>query len=308
LLVGGDGEDRLIGGDGNDTMIGGEGSDIFSAGDGDDVVYGGYSQAFAQQVLDALPAAGSLNALAQMYGVGLKLLQSWSASQAASITNGVAPVYFDEASKDWIWGDAGNDELHGGAGADVIQGGIGNDLIFGDSDDDFLDGAAGVDTVNGGTGSDTLEGGDGNDVLSGDDGNDSLSGGLGADVLDGGSGDDTLVGGPGTDTMTGGLGSDRFKFTQVGDSSSAIDQILDFDPLFDRIDLALVDANAQTAGNGVFSFIGGRPFSVTSAGQLRYETAPNGLLLKADVNGDGVADFQIELVGVTSLVAANFFL
>jgi len=31
-------------------------------------------------------------------------------------------------------------------------------------------------------------------------------------------------------------------------------------------------------------------------------------LLKADVNGDGVADFQIELVGVTSLVAANFFL
>jgi Ca2+-binding RTX toxin-like protein len=235
-------------------------------------------------------------------------VQSWSASQTAALANGLEPVYFDEASKDWIWGDAGNDELHGGAGADVIQGGIGNDVLFGDSDDDFVDGAAGTDTVNGGTGSDSLEGGDGNDVLSGDDGNDSLGGGLGSDVLDGGHGDDTLVGGAGADSMTGGLGSDRFRYTQTGDSSSAMDEILDFDPLFDRIDLASVDANAQTAGNGIFSFIGDRPFSVTSAGQLRYETAPNGLMLKADVNGDGVADFQLELVGVTSLVAANFIL
>jgi Ca2+-binding RTX toxin-like protein len=298
----------LIGGAGDDMLIGGEGSDIVSAGEGDDVAYGGYSQAFAQEVLDALPAAGNLTALAQMYGVTLKLLQSWSASQTAALANGVVPLYFDEASRDWLWGDAGNDELHGGAGADVIQGGIGNDLLFGDSDDDFVDGAAGTDTVNGGTGSDSLEGGDGNDLLFGDDGNDSLSGGLGNDVLDGGVGDDTLVGGPGADTITGGFGSDRFKFTQTGDSSGASDQIMDFDPLYDRIDLGEIDANGQTSGNGIFSFIGDSPFSVRSAGQLRYEAGPNGLLLRADVNGDGVADFQLELIGVTSLVAANFIL
>jgi serralysin len=127
-------------------------------------------------------------------------------------------------------------------------------------------------------------------------------------VLDGGIGDDTLVGGPGADTITGGFGSDRFKFTQTGDSSGASDQILDFDSLYDRIDLGEIDANGQTSGNGIFSFIGDSPFSTRSAGQLRYDLGPNGLLLKADVNGDGVADFQIELVGVTSLVAANFFL
>ena len=307
-LVGGAGDDRLIGGGGGDTLIGGEGSDIFSAGDGDDVVYGGYSQAFAQEVLDALPAAGSLNTLAQMYGVTLKLVQSWSSSQTTALANGLTPFYFDEASRDWLWGDAGNDELHGGAGADVIQGGIGNDLLFGDSDDDFVDGAAGADTVNGGTGSDSLEGGDGNDNLSGDDGNDSLAGGMGGDVLDGGTGDDTLVGGPGVDTLTGGFGSDRFKFTQSGDSSGASDQILDFDPLYDRIDLGEIDANSQTSGNAVFNFIGDSPFSARSAGQLRYEASANGVSLKGDVNGDGVADFQLELIGVTTLVASNFIL
>jgi serralysin len=83
---------------------------------------------------------------------------------------------------------------------------------------------------------------------------------------------------------------------------------LDFDPVFDRIDLGDIDASTQTAGDGVFSFIGESAFSVTSAGQLRYEASPNGLLLKADVNGDGVADFQLELIGVTSLVATSFIL
>jgi hypothetical protein len=87
-----------------------------------------------------------------------------------------------------------------------------------------------------------------------------------------------------------------------------MDQILDFTPLFDLIDLGEIDANAQTAGNGVFSFIGERPFSVSSAGQLRYQASANGVVLMADVNGDGAADFQLELIGVTSLVAANFIL
>jgi hypothetical protein len=108
--------------------------------------------------------------------------------------------------------------------------------------------------------------------------------------------------------LSGGLWIDRFEFTQTGDSSSSPDRILDFDRLFDRIDLAAIDANSQTGGNGIFSFIGDRPFSVQSAGQLRYEPVPDGLLLVADVNGDGAADFQIELIGVTTLVAANFIL
>ena len=387
-LVGGEGCDRLIGGEGDDTLIGGEGSDIFSGGAGNDVVYGGYSPEFAQQVLDALPEGGSLVKLAQTFGVTIKLVQSWSASQAKALTDDQS-VYLDEASRDWLWGDAGNDELHGGAGADVIQGGIGDDRLFGDSDDDFLDGASGNDTVNGGAGTDSLEGGDGNDLLVGEGGNDRLTGGTGGDtlnggsgvdslyggagddkyyvdnnsdlifestansrdidevfstvrwalganlehltlegnapisgtgnllanfitgnsaanVLDGGRGDDTLDGGSGADTITGGLGSDLFRFS--GDSSSGVDQILDFDPDFDFIDLSDIDANTQTAGDGVFSFIGESAFSRTPTGQVRYEASPNGLILKAHVNGDGIADFQLELIGVTSLVAANLIL
>jgi Ca2+-binding RTX toxin-like protein len=110
----------------------------------------------------------------------------------------------------------------------------------------------------------------------------------------------------GSDTITGGLGNDLFKFS--GDSSSGVDQILDFDPGFDRIDLGDIDASTQTAGDGAFSFIGESAFSGTTTGQVRYEASSNGLILKADVNGDRVADFQIELIGVTSLVAADFIL
>jgi Ca2+-binding RTX toxin-like protein len=298
----------LIGGGGDDTLIGGEGSDILSGGEGDDVLYGGYSQEFAQQVMNALPVGGSLTTLALTFGVSLKIVQSWAAALSAAVANATIPLYFDEASKDWLWGDAGDDEIHGGAGADVLQGGIGNDLLFGDSDDDFVDGGAGTDTLNGGTGSDSLEGGDGDDLLSGDDGGDSLSGGSGSDVLNGGSGDDTLVGGSGADTMTGGLGRDFFKFLETGDSSTSRDQILDFDPLLDRIDLSAIDANSQTVGNGVFSFIGSRAFSTSSAGQLRFEVTASGLILQADVNGDRIPDLQIELVGVAEVIAGNFIL
>jgi hypothetical protein len=62
-----------------------------------------------------------------------------------------------------------------------------------------------------------------------------IRGGFGNDRLAGGAGDDTLSGGSGDDVLTGGGGADRFVF---GGVDLGRDQIADFDPVRDIIDLS----------------------------------------------------------------------
>ncbi len=64
----------------------------------------------------------------------------------------------------------------------------------------------------------------------------------------------------------------------------------------DRIHLGLIDANTARAGNQAFSFIGAADFSGT-AGELRVSAleGTDHLLGAADTNGDGLADFEIEV-------------
>lgn len=118
----------------------------------------------------------------------------------------------------------------------------------------------------------------------------------GRDFLSGGDGNDILVGGAGEDVLAGGAGRDTFRFTTLSDSArgGSRDSILDFNPLdgpgHDLIDLGLIDANTNLAGDQAFAFIGSAAFSKI-AGQLRFEDG----VLAGDVNGDGRADFEIAL-------------
>jgi hypothetical protein len=57
-----------------------------------------------------------------------------------------------------------------------------------------------------------------------------------------------------------------------------------------------IDANTIAAGNQNFSFIKGQPFH-HKAGELHLLNKVGFALLEADVNGDGIADFQIKVVG-----------
>ncbi len=176
----------------------------------------------------------------------------------------------------------------------------------------------GNDTVNGSTGADTIYGDAGDDRLTGNAGNDMLVGGDGADILSGGYGRDLLNGGAGRDYMTGGSDRDIFDFNSVhetGKTASSRDVITDFKSGEDKLDLSTIDASTRSSGDQAFRFIAATGGSFSgAAGELRYfredrsGTSSDRTIVYGDVNGDKIADFQIELSGLKALTAGDFLL
>jgi Ca2+-binding RTX toxin-like protein len=108
--------------------------------------------------------------------------------------------------------------------------------------------------------------------------------------------------------LTGVGNGDVFKFMSVADSAvGAADTIMDFvSGSNDRISLESIDANSSTQANDAFSFIGTGAFT-SVAGQLRYEVQGGSAHVLGDVNGDAIADFELILNNVLSVVHTDFF-
>ena len=334
-LWGNGGADTLIGGDGDDLLYGGSGGDRLEGGNGLDSV--SYLEATARVVVDlASPLLNGGEASGDSYSsieqvIGSNFDDSLSGDGAA---NGLG-------------GFAGNDTLNGRGGNDVLVGGDGNDVLTGGAGADRLEGGNGIDTASysaallnsllslsvsgvtvdlmapsvntGEAAGDTfffvenLTGSSFNDVLRGDNGANVINGLGGTNALQGRGGNDTLIGGigndklqgdAGADTLTGGLGFDTFIFVATGDSPmTGRDTITDFLSLTDKIDLRAIDANSLASGDQAFTYIGSSSFT-KKAGQLSF----TGGLVAGDVNGDGVADFQIVVSGLAVLAAGDFIL
>ena len=102
---------------------------------------------------------------------------------------------------------------------------------------------------------------------------------------------------------------DTFAFDD-GESSAAAgkhDLVTDFAVGTDLLDLAAIDANATVAGDNAFRFLGTGGFD-GQAGALRYsyDASGNVTVVSGDVNGDGAADFAIDLTGNKTLTSAEF--
>jgi len=215
---------------------------------------------------------------------------------------------------DTLTGTSAANVINGGAGADMMAGGLGNDSYFVDNTNDVV-------TEGAGGGSDTvfasvnfsLTSGSEIEFLRANAGASglALAGNSVANTIIGGSGNDTLTGAAGADTLTGGVGADGFAYQSLADSTVAAggrDTITDFSGAAgDTIDLHLIDAVANLAGDQAFNFIASNPFSGV-AGQLNYAQSAGSTIISGDVNGDKAADFSIAITGNQVLSASNFIL
>lgn len=322
--------DTLTGDANANTLVGLGGADTLSGGDGNDVLYG-----------DAGPA--SLPLLAGTSGVdGIDRLSGGNGNDQL-FGGGGNDILNGDAGSDRLFGELGNDTLTGGAGADFLDGGAGNDAMNGGAGNDtyvvdsLLDTITGdsttdIDTVisstiglNLGTGTiagllrltnienATLQGASalslvgsaGNNVLIGNDGANSINGGLGADTIIGGLGADTMAGG--TDAVT-----DIFRFNTVADSAVGNrDRILDFVDANDKIQISIPPEVSIFAPSS-WAFRGTSLFTASGAAEVRIGfsgtlAAGNRVTtVFGDVNGDGVADFAVDLSGNHTLDATHF--
>lgn len=294
-LLGEGGSDIINGGDGADFLDGGLNGDILSGGVGDDVILGGYGD-------DVIDGGIGLDTV-DYSGFGGNVTVNLNAG--ASQTSGGGGNDTITNVENAIGGDF-SDRITGLAGASELTGGAGGDFLFGIGGNDTLFGGDGNDRLQGGTGNDTLYGGDGIDVMTGGDGEDILLGEAGRDRMVGSNGGDTLSGGLGRDIYWGdntdglGGGADLFLFTSITDTAvgSERDVIRDFIQGEDLIDLSGIDT---------FSFIGNSDFS-SAAGELRYQINGTHTIISGDVNGDGVADFEIDMNGNFDIQVNDFIL
>lgn len=160
------------------------------------------------------------------------------------------------------------------------------------------------------SGKDKIIGANMDDVLHGYGGNDTLIGNIGSDRLYGDAGNDTLIGNgiQGSDKLYGGEGADKFVFQKFDSHSATRDTIFDFSHKeHDKIDLHLIDANANKGGNQAFKFIGQQDFH-DKAGELRYEKKGGDTFVYGDWDGDGKADVVIRFDDPISFVKGDFML
>jgi len=274
--------------------------------------------------------------------VDVYLVDSRFSSEADTVTlNNWGETVHGMGGYDNIYGRASEDRIFGGPGGDRLIGRKGDDLLVGDGGNDTLAGGDGNDRLVGNRGSDTLVGADGDDVMLGGNDNDTLRGGAGFDILKGGNGHDFMQGGNARDKLFGGAGVDQLagddgadllfggagldqlfagtdnktdvlRFARITDSAvgAGRDRVYDFDSGEDKIDLRRIDADTAAAGDQAFVFGGGTAVAngvwTADGGELGGISV---LLLRGDVDGDAVADFEIGFYdGLASLAAGDLLL
>lgn len=274
MLSGQDGDDFIDGRAGNDTLNGGNGNDTLVGGLGNDLITADESGLAGNDTVDG--------------GAGI-----------------------DTLDYTWISGETGvtidlrltTAQNTGGAGIETVSnvenliGSVRNDVFYGS---DL------ANVLNGGAGNDWLEGNGGGDVLIGHTGSDLLIGGAGNDILDGGMSGDAFGD---IDQLEGGAGADTFLFANAGYSSNPVfrDRIMDFSAAEgDKIDMhgVLAGTAGTFIGQGAFTGVAGEVQIVR--GFVDFGLPGVSQIVKADLNGDGISDFSIQVNSTAYLTAGDF--
>lgn len=281
LLRGGANSDDLSGGRGHNSLYGGRGDDSLSTSSGMDFVNGGAGD-------DTVHLHGTAGEDRLRGGDGVNRLEIWAEGQTI--------VLQDATIRDFSLITVANQGLNltladGNLAAGKVL------TINAGSGPLSVDGSAETD------GSLHIKGGDAADLLIGGAGDDILLGGS-VDTLRGGAGNDELRGGPDGE-MTGGLGQDlmvgghklgRFVFETLQDSTTEAPDTIRTLGGKSVIDLSAIDADATQAGDQAFHLVN---TLAGHAGELTmsYDSVEEVTALVGDVDGDGEADFRIDISG-----------
>ena len=272
-LIGGYGQDKLFGMAGADKLIAGEGDDQLDGGLGDDTLAAGHGDdtIFASEGKDVINGGGGTDMVSFENVTGRVLID-----MQVSVKNKGFADFFDN-------GHATNDTY---SNVEIYHGGGSADNLRGDADGNVL---------YGGGSSDRLYGRSGNDTLFGNDGRDAIYGNMGADRMTGGD----QVG-----------ARDRYIYFSADESEAGWrnrDVITDFEAGVDRIEISRLDADVTTVVKDAFIFIADDGFSGT-AGELGYVHSDSNTIVQADLDGDGNADFEIQLLGTLTLTEDDFLI
>lgn len=297
-LNGSFGNDVLNGGAGNDTLAGGYGNDDLNGGSGNDYLSGfGGNDTYHIENGDIVDEAGGDGIDTIILEAGYSLGDT-GYTLASDIENLTIMTALNDGAY-FVGNDLAN-VITGSEVNDNVAGFGGNDSLSGNGGDDELFGYTGDDTLNGGSGNDIIHGDEGADTIIGGSGNDNLKGQVGDDTINGGDGIDAIYGDAGADVLTGGTGADTFIYLAVSDSpvGASYDAISDFECGTDIINLFSIDANVNVAFNQAFTYVGSA--STGNAGDLWINkiggpTSFNNYMIYGDTNGDGLADFQIQV-------------
>lgn len=289
------GDDLIYGGSGNDLIYGGAGNDDILGGNGVNNLYGGTGADWF--IMSTRTAGLSDDYIADFaFGVDKIDVSAWGISDFSQLRAFLKTDQYGDAYLNAFYNGYDHYLTVGNVTAGQL---ISSDFVYSNSGARNQVGTAYFDMMFGSRFNDTLNGGGGNDIL---------HGGLGNDRLLGGTGNDDLYGGAGYDVLTGGAGADVFVFQSVTDSAPSAyrDRITDFDYRYDFIDLSMIDARANVAGNQAFQWIGTGNF--TNSGQLKYGWYGTDTIISANTDTDSTPEFQIVLSGRHTLIASDFIL
>jgi Ca2+-binding RTX toxin-like protein len=304
-------DDHFIGDATDDFFNPSDGVDAIDGGDGSDTLFYGNIDQFN---LDLSSEEGITVNMGAEDNAGTVIDPNGDTDTFINIEHIVGSTNDDTFNNDlfdaWFSGGAGDDIFNGSEVAkdtvdyslDVIGGGLHGVTVnletgqatdgFGDHDTlnsiDNITGTQFADMIFGNSDGNRLEGGAGNDTISGGAGADVIVGGLGADIMQAG-----LLGSAHSD-----FAQDTFIFNSVAEIGKGKhhDKIFDFEVGFggDIVDLTAIDANSHRHGNQDFKDIFADHFH-HKAGELRVVINGAVARIEGDVNGDGKADFQLDV-------------
>lgn len=278
----GAGNDTFTGGANSETVLDNDGADTVSLGGGNDTFVATGAAAFFDGD-DTIDGGAGID-LYDASGASSQVIINLSTTQQDDLGipfQAIAPIAANTAIGDEV--------------SDAVS---------------LVDRVTNFENAAGGSSTDVIFGSTGANVLFGNGNGDDLYGLAGNDRLEGGDGGDFLVGGVGADTLNGGADGDIFWYFSTSDSGTTAatrDLIEDFTAdgaAGELIDLSNIDAIAGGADDA-FTWIGTNVLFSSTAGELRAYWTAVGQIIEGDVNGDGAADFSIQIADANHLITLS---